>query len=414
MSLSCFPAFVLAVLAVAAIGAGRAAAQEVPPFPLDDNEDYAALGIRAGGFLLFPAVGSDLVFTDNVLRTDGNEKSDFAWSLSPRLKLESDWVRHAFSFEGSSRHLRHFKFTSEDEDEIDAEARARIDIRERTRLELRGAYSLDQEERTSIDVPDDAATPPDEQAVRTRATLSHTFNRLTVALRGGYDMYRYSDARLVGGGVVSNADREFDQISSGTRVSYELSPAIKPFVDAEFSVRDHLQRVDDNGFRRNSDGYEIAAGVEFDLSPILSGEISAGYARRDFDDPRLRPVDGAVVDASLVWRPSALTTVRLTAGTDIAETATTGLSGALVRSAGVSVEHALRTNLILGAAANYRRADYKGGDLVEEYASVSAGATYQLSREVALRAGYAYEIFDTTAGDGYEANTFTVGVLVRR
>ena len=55
--------------------------------------------------------------------------------------------------------------------------------------------------------------------------------------------------------------------------------------------------------------------MTFELLRYLTGEVSIGYTNREYVSPTLQPLNGFVVDASLVWVATGLTTVTFTAST---------------------------------------------------------------------------------------------------
>ena len=62
---------------------------------------------------------------------------------------------------------------------------------------------------------------------------------------------------------------------------------MKPFVEVEGDSRVHDLPLDRNGYARDSTGGYAKGGTSFEFSRLLTGEISVGYAARDYVDPRL-------------------------------------------------------------------------------------------------------------------------------
>ena len=112
------------------------------------------------------------------------------------------------------------------------------------------------------------------------------------------------------------------------RAGYEISPAITPFVEAEFGRRIYTCDVDSNGFERSSDRDSARApALELDLTEKLTGEFSAGWLREMFDDDRLAGISGPTVNADLDWSPERGTTIGLHRQTTVEGTTTAGESG---------------------------------------------------------------------------------------
>ncbi|MGI9413565.1 MAG: outer membrane beta-barrel protein [Hyphomicrobiales bacterium] len=401
-----------ALIAMAVPGPVRA--QQVTPLPLP-GEYNEPLGLRSGAFIFYPSVETGIELTDNVFQSSQNERGDRGYFVAPALRIESDWVRHSLRVDASSRHLYYFGNPSEDELEVDVRADGRIDIKRSTRLDVEASYNLDQEGRGSINVPGAAAEPPNEHEFGGEAVLTHDVGRFEVSVGGSAEYNLFEDVDLIGGGTLNNSDRNFTEIGGALRIGYDVSPRIQPFVSAEYSVQRYDNRIDDNGLRRDSEQFDAEAGLRFELSPALSGTVAVGYVRREFEDPALSTIDDFTINGSLLWQPTPITSAEFTVNTDIDETGVGFSSGALVRVVGLSVNHALRDNLLLAARAQYAIRDFRGTSLTEETTYLAAGLTYQLNRAAALRAGYSFEKFDSsTAGSDYIENRILVSLLLQR
>ena len=116
--------------------------------------------------------------------------------------------------------------------------------------------------------------------------IDQNFNRMQVSLGGTVDRTDYQMVELTDGTSRRNDDRNFTQYGGVGRVSYELNPGVKPFVEVEGDSRFH-DLSDRAGYARNSSGGYAKVGTSFEFTRILFGEISIGYARRDYVDPRL-------------------------------------------------------------------------------------------------------------------------------
>ena len=87
------------------------------------------------------------------------------------------------------------------------------------------------------------------------------------------------------------------------------------------------QRIDNDGFQRDSNGTEFVVGTTFDASGTIFGEAYIGTRETEYDDPRFLTADGPTFGLDLTWNPSGLTTVELSASREIDSTTVTGVSG---------------------------------------------------------------------------------------
>jgi hypothetical protein len=129
----------------------------------------------------------------------------------------------------------------------------------------------------------------------------------------------------------------------------------------------------------------------------------------------LPDIGGLLIDSSLFWQVSGLTRVSLKAVSEITETNLAGASGALKREAIVSVDHAFRRWLIGTASVSYGTYNYRGIDRSDNKLGFSAGLTYYLNRDWALKGEYRREDYHSNvAGQDYTANIYLLGLRFQR
>lgn len=376
---------------------------------------YDPLGIRIGSFLLFPELTTEALYTDNALITTRNAVSDHAVVLTPKLRAHSNWSRHYLEANFSAEQSYYSEFDIQNDNSYDIDLLGRLDVTRRTQLESTFRHERTLEDIDSVSAVEGAAdrTP----IITTGGTVEgrHRFNRLTASLRGGITEFDYEDVPLVGGGIANNDDRDYTERRLTGRLSYEFNPEAAVFLEASGNTHEFASRIDDNGIVRGSDGGEVLAGLAVDLSGKLRGEIAAGYARQIPDETRFDDIAGFIFNAGLTWQPTALTTVRFQAGSDIQETTLVDSPGSLVRNAELSIQHALRRNLIAGISLGYVEEAFEGIDQVDKDYILGLNGEYLLNRSMALVASY--EHIDSTSNvpdsDTIE-NIFRVGMRLRR
>ncbi|KAB2850783.1 MAG: outer membrane beta-barrel protein [Hyphomicrobiaceae bacterium] len=369
---------------------------------------YQPLGIRMGSFLFHPEAETNLVHTDNLFRSAASRQADTALEIAPRLRVTSDWSRHAIEARVEGLRSYHERFESEDDRKITASLRGRIDVTRKTNVAADLSYDYGQETRGSLTGP--ALNAPRANIETRRAALegNHRFNRLSLQIRGARTEYDYSNETGID-------DRSYTQDEAGTRIGYEFVPGVRVFVDGSANRRKHETAALADGILRDSTGTRVRAGIALDIRGTLKGEASLGWAQQKPDDARLRPTEGLILDSSLTWRPTGLTEFILSAKSDVAESDAALTSGALSRQAAIEVRHALQRNLILLAGLSYAVTEYTGTPVTERVLKETLGTEYYLSREVALTARYQHtNFFSTTPGADYTDNEVRVGVKIRR
>ena len=291
--------------------------------------------------------------------------------------------------------------------------RLRLDADRDLKLDAEVHYAIDTQRPGSPDLNAAVRTRPLTASYGGLAGVTENFNRFQVRLQGLVDRQEFENATLASGTVLRQDDRNANQYGLRLRTGYELTPGLMPFVDTLIDTRVHDLAVDQAGFRRDSQGIAVKAGTTFELSRLVTGEVSGGLLHRAYVDPRLRDLTGPVIDAAVLWAATPLTTVRVGAGTSVTETDVAGASGILTQRGTLEVTHDLRRNLRLTLAGALTTNDYQGVRITEHGAAASVRLDYRLTRWLGLRASYTHETLrSTAAGSSYSANVYLVGLRV--
>ncbi|ESR24245.1 outer membrane beta-barrel protein [Lutibaculum baratangense] len=388
-------------------------ADEAPqPAPADDDP-YAPLGIRLGSFLLYPSLTIVGGHSSNIDLAEDPVSGSF-YSLRPELELRSDWSRH----ELAARLAADTEFDDDGDTttSLDSELALRLDLVRSLVADLRATYNLAPEALSDPDLPADAVERPDVETYGVSASLSDTFGRVGLTGSLSYEAHRYEDARLSDGSLFDNSDRNYDETGARLRASYDVGASVGVFVEGGVNERDYEREVDDNGIRRGSSGYEVLAGLTLARGEVLEGELGIGYQRQTPVDDSLEDVEGLLYRGSLAWRPTALTTLRLQGELRPEETVLEpGASGIRTATLGLSVEHALRRNLLVVATLGAERADYVGVPRLEKSYTAALEVDYAMNRFMSWRAGVGHTRRDSNVdGSDYEETRVEAGVTLRR
>ena len=220
---------------------------------------------------------------------------------------------------------------------------------------------------------------------------------------------------LPGGGVDNLSSDDFNDWGLRARASYQISPFISPFVEVGLDVRRYDAGLDFNGYARNSDGVLGRGGATLAFTQQLTGEASLGYGERAYQDPRLPDMRSPLIDASLIWSATPLTTLTAKAQTNLADTITPGASGAVAHAYTIDVAHALTRSFTLGASAGYASDDYVGVALRDSTTTLGLRAEYHLSRDFVLKASATRQQYSSSApNSNYIANVFMLGLRLQR
>ena len=381
------------------------------------------LGVHAGGLFIYPSLGLQEFYNDNVFATDGDETDDFITLISPRVDVRSDWTKHAFDLYAKAAIGRHADQTEEDFEDFSVGTNGRLDITQRAKLRAGVSYDRLHEGRGS---PDDdrrqGGSPPVELTLFDVGSVFLTYQqrlgRFLLESGGEVDRLDYDNVSREDGTIINNDERDRAIYAGNLKIGYEFMPGYTAFTRGEVDYR----RYDDlccddppNQFDRDSQGYLIEVGTDFDVTAVLLGDVAIGYRSQDYDDPSFDTIGDVAGRASLTWNPTGLTTVSalITRG-EVIETTLSG-SAAIFETAGrVTVDHELLRNLLLQAAVSVSDEDFQDVDRSDTYVRAGFGAKYLMNRYIQLDLSYDYLSLGSGAqGGDFTNNTVFLGALFR-
>jgi hypothetical protein len=390
---------VLTAVALLVGASSLAVAQEVGP--------YDPLGIRAGSFLIFPSLSVSEVYDDNVFADPNDEQDDFVTVLRPEVRAQSNFSRHSLGFTAGGEIAFHVDQNDEDYQDAFVSTDGRLDI---TRQNYLDAQAEVARSHVSRDDPEDNRNDDLTDLYRYNAALSFTqlFNRLNFRLTGAANRTAYTDA--------GDADRDQNTYDALLRTGFFVSPRINTFIEGRYNVQHRDREVDFDGLERDSQGWGLGVGAAVDLTDLLTGEFQVGYRRQTFDEGSFNDEDGIGYSVNLTWTPTRLTTVVASGNGDFRPTSSQG-SGAEANfrsTAGLSVRHELRRNVIIGANVNYIRDDFSGQDRTDDTALAGANASYLLNRNFSIDAGYTFsKRWSDDNNEEFVRNLIRLGITAR-
>lgn len=372
-------------------------------------------GIAAGSFHVYPQFDLDGIYDDNIFKDTSNTVDDFITELSPGLSIDSDWSRHALRLEAEGDIGLYAENSDENYEDYLLAAAGRFDIGPETNLSGAVQFQNLHDDRGS---PDDVRgiEPTDFEVLTGQAELRHARGRFNLRLNGGVQSHDFDDVLASADGIVStinNDDRDRTASRSGIRFGYQITRDVEIFVQGGYRAVQYDSAIDDNGFDRDSEGFELASGLSILLLPRLSGSVMAGYASRDFDDRNFDTVEEPVIESELTWFADPKTMVRGVVTRSLEETTVNGASILVPTTIRLTVEHALLPDLYLSAEGGWSFNDFKQSDREDRVYDASLGLTYSLGRYVNVNAAYAYRQRDSTAAPAdFERNSVLMRITM--
>jgi hypothetical protein len=404
------------------------------PKPKVEPNPYDPLGVAVGSTLLFPYVQASGGYDDNPnrLAPSYNPRGSMLFRGEGGLQVKSNWSRHSLEGELRGGYSEYFDYPAASRPDAQGAMAARYDLTRDTTLDLRGRLQLDTQRPGAPAISADQSSVyvvnrPIILGVGTQGGVTQKFGRIEVSLRGTYDRVWYQNAQYSNGTTLNLASTSYNDFGALLRTSYEVTPDLKPFVEGTVDRRIHDSPIDFNGFYRDSTGYIIRGGATFNVTEMVKGEVSGGYGQRNYADFRLAELRGPVIDAALIYTPSALTTLTLRGSTTMNETTLAYASGVLTRSITATLSHDLMRNLNVTFTGGYFTNDYQSSNSpIVVAAAAASGATlnvherggsaavrleYKLTRTITLRGSFTHEQLSSSFRNaGYSANVYLLGL----
>ena len=411
------------------------------PHSDEPTDPFAPTGIRAGSFEIYPAIELLGGYDSNPNATEGGDGTA-VYTIAPELKVDSDWGRHSLKAELRGSYTGYSPDSSPtlSRPYLKGKVDGRFDLTRDTKINLGSNILVSTDNPGSPDLQAGLSKLPLYFTMGHSAGITQSFNRFELKLTGDFERTEYQDSELTDGTTASNKDRNYNQFGGTLRGSYEMTPGVKPFVEVGADTRRHDQEPDSYGYDRNSKGITGKVGTSFELTRLLTGEVSLGYTHRNYDDPRFGSIGGLVGDASLIWTADALNTVKLTASSTVEESSVSGVSGVFYRNVALQYDHAYRRWLIGSLKLGLGVDTYEGGSTSSSTTTISTicgcvitepgqttpdrqdltysagfGLTYKFSRELWLKGEFSQKwVRSNVAGNDYDDSLFLFGIRLQR
>lgn len=342
------------------------------------------LGIRLGSFKLATEVGVLAGYNDNLFAAEADEDSALYYGLAPRLRLRSDWSRHALRVGAEAKQARHRDYSEEDYDDWRVFSDARVDLG--VASAVFGGVSVAQRHEDREDANSFAESEMAEYRVsELNGGWSHPFGRFDLRLTGNIADYKFDSFDAQGAVLpVSVTDRDRVARNGEARLRYEAWPGYGVFLRGAYNDQEY-DKLDASGITRDSSGVEYGLGVDLNVTDVIFGDAFAGYYRQRYDDSTFDDRSGLGLGANMYWNPTTLTTLHFKAKRSVEETVLTTASGYIATKASLELQHELLRNLLVFAGAGVTYRDYADAAREEELQQYHVAANYMLNRNISLR-----------------------------
>ncbi|MEZ5998291.1 MAG: outer membrane beta-barrel protein [Hyphomonas sp.] len=343
--------------------------------------------IRLGAFLVDATGIVGVTSNSNVYASALSEESDVITRIGATIAARTDWSVHEIGADLSAFRNEFSDFSDESNSELRAALRGRLDV---TR-DLKLGASVFTENRTEPRTDPSNANGLQKPIEYTRSGFELQANYLNDRFRWtnavGITKSDFKDGRQIGTNIVVDQDfRDHDSTTGRSRLSYAVTPNVAVFAQGTMHEEsyDSTQLIGGALRSRDSTGYTVAGGFDFELTALVRGDVAVGYMSEDKDDPFFKDVDGLSLDGRVLWFPTRLTTATFTAGRHVQDVGLFASPSVLVTDFGVRVDHELKRNIIL--SGTYRNSNYDFQELsrTDDVNEFGASVIYKMNKRIHL------------------------------
>jgi hypothetical protein len=358
--------------------------------------------IRLGTFLVDATGLVGVTSNSNVYAQDNNEQSDVIVRIGGEVIGRTNWAVHEIGFDVSAYQNEYLDLSDESAPALHAGLRGRLDVSRDFSLGARVFADKAVEQRYEPAGLGGLEKPIEYTVVGGEASANYTNDRFRWINAVGVTSYDYEDGRIIGSGAEADQDfRDRENTYARTRLSYAVSPDLAVYTQGTIHDEsyDTTQIIGGLPRSRDSEGYTIAAGVDFELQALIRGDVAVGYLSEDKKDDFFADVDGLSLDARVQWFPSRLTTFTLSGSRRVADTGVFTSPSALATTYRAEVDHELRRNVILSAYAGFTDYEYQEIDRTDEMSNFGVAAKYKMNKRLHIDAFARHLSWDSSGAD---------------
>lgn len=320
--------------------------------------DYAPLGVRLGGFRLDGEIEGGAGYNDNLVPDARRRRGGVFLDEALRLDLNSTWTRHAFNATVAQAARRYLADSELDWTDYEARLGGRLDIGRASSVTAGYVHQRGHLDVTEFDVSRGALGRPISFEVDAASIAgAAAINRVTLTGALDHNETRFDRADLRSGTDAATVSAlDYGRTTGEAGATYSFTPGRSVTL---------LTRLTDITYRqserqgRSSFTWEVLGGVRYDLTGLWALRLALGYRQRNYEGPGLPTLSGPALEGEVLYLPTQLTTVTLSARRSIEESIRTD-SVAFTRTyLRLGVDHELFRNVLLSGEIRGEHLEYE-------------------------------------------------------
>jgi hypothetical protein len=371
------------------------------------HPDYDPVGINIGALTILPSVDDTIGYDDNVTGTTigrGSLRIDTNARVAAKTATNSSAVSMMLNVEDVEfTQLAKQSYTNWNANLLATHNFGQDD------LTISAAHYNQNQTPRDIDLPDlDYPIAYRFDDLKANYTISTGHFQIQPVM--DLQFYTYDNGTVVGVPYLQNyRDRTvyFPSVSA----TYEFADrrrAVLVFRDANALYYSGLAGEP----KENYNDFSLLAGISYDTDGVIGLQFLAGYEERDFSSAAYRTIRAPIVEGSVTWTPSGLTTVTGTATRVIQDSAQDGTVAYTASRLRLELDHELFRNVLLTANIGYQLSENSQGGGNTSLFRAGTGVVWRLNRSLRLEADYMFSSRQTAEqfSQSYADDIFRLGL----
>jgi hypothetical protein len=351
------------------------------PFGIPAAET-GAVGLRLGPGTLYPALGLNLRYDDNIFFTNANKKDSFISVVSPVVRYETRTPSGTYNLIAKGDFATYWDSHSDSYNDYQILGQGNWQFTGRTAAQVRLEHFRSHDPRGSTDRP--VGTEPDVWRADSATGIfgyGTPGARGRIEVEGGYLSKRYENNRT----VTRSADRD---VAFGGGTFYWR---VMPRTNLLFQVRDTDINYTLSGSTLDSNELRLLGGITWEATAKTTGIFKLGHVRKDFDSATRQDFSGIGWEASVRWNPLTYSTIQFTSAREPVESTGTG-DFIISQIYYLLWTHAWSERVTSTVSTGYRTDDFRGGVTTRSDDTSTAGLrlTYRFRRNISFSGEYTF------------------------
>lgn len=349
---------------------------------------YEEVGTRTSGFVFYPRVRGQVTYDDNVRAGTSDRDGDFAFTIEPSVRAVSEWSRHQLGLLATANLTRFARLDTENAETYVVQGQGRYDAGDEVRFYGNLGYRRDVERRSAPGALRNSRKPVAYRTASAGGQATWQGNRLRLSATASAAKIRYEDVEFGDGVVINSQELDRSRYQAGLRADYAITADLAMLVSGTLTKLNYNRSSNPLTPDRTARRAELLAGVSFEFTDLLRGEVAVGYIHQNFRSAGIRSFTGLGGRAEIEYFPTRLTTMKLEASRTLQEAGNPLAPSYRRTRAGLRVDHELYRYVIVSGFADYESDRFQLPDRTERRRHFGASAQYLVDRHITLFARY--------------------------